>query len=115
MGWDYIWLGGGHFSKQASMDPQVLLLSAVIAERTKRIKIGSSIYRPLMRQTGETVSASALPHERYGFDTLMLEDPLQTAEQVVIVDQVSQGRFIYGAGGPDTGLRLSPGAILRVP
>ena len=21
MGWDYIWLGGGHFSKQASMDP----------------------------------------------------------------------------------------------
>lgn len=20
MGWDYIWLGGGHFSKQASMD-----------------------------------------------------------------------------------------------
>src|SRR6266568_2054612 len=22
MGWDYIWLGGGHFAKQASMDPQ---------------------------------------------------------------------------------------------
>ena len=103
VGWDYIWLGGGHFSKQASMDPQVLLLSAVIAERTKRIKIGSSIYRPLMRQTGETVSASALPHERYGFDNSMLEDPLQTAEQVVIVDQVSQGRFIYGAGGRTRG------------
>ena len=32
MGWDYVWLGGGHFSKQASMDPQVLLLAAVIAE-----------------------------------------------------------------------------------
>ena len=28
MGWDYIWLGGGHFSKQASMDPQPLMLSA---------------------------------------------------------------------------------------
>ena len=45
MGWDYVWLGGGHFSKQASMDPQVLLLAAVIAERTNRIKIGSSIHR----------------------------------------------------------------------
>ena len=22
MGWDYLWLGGGHFSKQASMDPR---------------------------------------------------------------------------------------------
>ena len=44
MGWDYVWLGGGHFSKQASMDPQVLMLAAVIAERTERIKIGSSIH-----------------------------------------------------------------------
>ena len=41
MGWDYIWLGGGHFSKQASMDPQVLLLAAVIAGHTNRIKSGS--------------------------------------------------------------------------
>ena len=85
------------------MDLQVLLLSAAIAERTKRIKIGSSIHRPVMRQSGETVSASALPHERYGFDNLMLEDPLQTAEQVEIVDQVNQGRFIYGAGGRTRG------------
>ena len=103
MGWDYVWLGGGHFSKQASMDPQVLMLSAVIAERTKRIKIGSSIHRPVIKQPSETVSASALPHERYGFDNLMLEDPIQTAEQVAIVDQVSQGRFIYGAGGRTRG------------
>jgi alkanesulfonate monooxygenase SsuD/methylene tetrahydromethanopterin reductase-like flavin-dependent oxidoreductase (luciferase family) len=103
MGWDYIWLGGGHFSKQASMDPQVLMLAAVIAERTKNIRIGSSIHRPVIRQPGETVSASALPHERYGFDNLLLEDPIQTAEQVAIVDQVSQGRFIYGAGGRTRG------------
>ncbi len=103
MGWDYVWLGGGHFSKQASMDPQVLMLSAVIAARTERIKIGSSIHRPVIKQAGETVSASALPHERYGFDNLMLEDPIQTAEQVAIVDQVSKGRFIYGAGGRTRG------------
>ena len=103
MGWDYVWLGGGHFSKQASMDPQVLMLAAVIAARTEKIKIGSSIHRPVMRQSGETVSASALPHERYGFDNLMMEDPIQTAEQVAIVDQVSKGRFIYGAGGRTRG------------
>ena len=103
MGWDYIWLGGGHFSKQASMDPQVLMLAAVVAERTKNIKIGSSIHRPVIRQSEETVSASALPHERYGFDNLMLEDPIQTAEQVAMVDQVSGGRFIYGAGGRTRG------------
>ena len=103
MGWDYIWLGGGHFSKQASMDPQVLMLAAVVAARTKRIKIGSSIHRPVMRQPGETVSERALPHERYAFDNLTEEDPLQTAEQVAIVDQISQGRFIYGAGGRTRG------------
>ena len=81
MGWDYIWLGGGHFSKQASMDPQVLMLAAVIAERTERIRIGSSIHRPVMKQAGETLSPAALPHERYGFDNLLMEDPIQTASR----------------------------------
>jgi Luciferase-like monooxygenase len=61
MGWDYIWLGGGHSSKQASMDPQVLLLAAVIAGRTSRIKIGSSVHRPVLKQPWETASARALP------------------------------------------------------
>src|SRR3989441_9503859 len=103
MGWDYIWLGGGHFAKQASMDPQPLLLAAALASRTRRIKIGTSVHRPVLRQPGETVSARALPHERYAFDHLMLEDPLQVAEQVAIVDQFSQGRFIYGAGGRTRG------------
>ncbi len=102
-GWDYIWLGGGHFSTQASMDPQVLMLAAVIAARTKNIRIGSSIHRPLMKLTGEELSERALPHERYAFDNLMLDDPFQTAEQVSIVDQVSRGRFIYGAGARSRG------------
>ena len=64
MGWDYIWLGGSHFSKQASMDPQVLLLAGIIAARTTNIKIGSSIHRPLMKLEGEALSERALPHER---------------------------------------------------
>ncbi|MFQ6029933.1 MAG: LLM class flavin-dependent oxidoreductase, partial [Dehalococcoidia bacterium] len=67
MGWDYLWLGGGHFSKQGSMDPQCLMLAGVIAARTKRIKIGTSIHRPTLRLPGETVSPRALPHERYAF------------------------------------------------
>ncbi|MEC9445223.1 MAG: LLM class flavin-dependent oxidoreductase, partial [Chloroflexota bacterium] len=102
-GWDYIWLGGGHFSTQASMDPQVLMLSAVIAARTKNIKIGSSIHRPLMKLAAEELSERALPHERYSFDNLMLDDPFQTAEQISIIDQVSKGRFIYGAGARSRG------------
>jgi alkanesulfonate monooxygenase SsuD/methylene tetrahydromethanopterin reductase-like flavin-dependent oxidoreductase (luciferase family) len=61
MGWDYIWLGGGHFSKQASMDPQPLLLAAALASRTRRIKIGTSVHRPVLRQPGETVSARPAP------------------------------------------------------
>ena len=103
MGWDYIWLGGSHFSTQGSMDPQPLMLSAAIAGRTQRIKIGTSIHRPILKQPGDKASPRALPHERYAFDNLILEDPLQVAEQVSIVDQLSQGRFIYGAGGRTRG------------
>ena len=103
MGWDYIWLGGGHFAKQASMDPQVLMLAAAIASRTRKIKIGSSVHRLTLRVPGETVAEAALASERYSFDNLQLEDPIQVAEQVAIVDQVSQGRFIYGAGARTRG------------
>ena len=102
-GWDYIWLGGSHFSSQASMSPQVLMLCAVMAARTKNLKIGSSIHRPLMKLPGEQLSERALPHERYTFDNLMLDDPFQTAEQVAIIDQVSKGRFYYGAGARSRG------------
>ena len=102
-GWDYLWLGGGHFSTQGSMDPQCLMLAGILAERTKNIRIGTSIHRPLMKLPGEELRPTALPHERYAFDNLMLDDPFQTAEQVAIVDQVSQGRFIYGAGARSRG------------
>ena len=102
-GWDYVWFGGGHFSTQGSMDPQSLMLSAVIANHTENIRIGTSIHRPTLRLPGETVSERALPHERYAFDNLQLEDPFQVAEQVAIVDQVSEGRFIYGPGARTRG------------
>ena len=99
----YIWLGVGHFSTQAIIDSQVLMLSALISARSKNIKIGSSIHRPLMKLAAEELSERALPHERYAFDNLMLDDPFQTAEQISIIDQVSKGRFIYGAGARSRG------------
>ena len=102
-GWDYVWFGGGHFSTQGSMDPQSLMLSAVIANHTENIRIGTSIHRPTLRLPGEAASARALPHERYAFDNLQPEDPFQVAEQVAIVDQISEGRFIYGAGARTRG------------
>ena len=114
-GWDYVWFGGGHFSTQGSMDPQSLMLSAVIANHTKNIRIGTSIHRPTLRLPGETVSPRALPHERYAFDNLQPEDPFQVAEQVAIADQISEGRFIYGAGARTPRLCRAPGVLLRVP
>src|SRR5262245_66027184 len=51
MGWDYIWLGGGHFSKQASMDLQVLMMAADVARRSRRNKIGSSITLRVLTQS----------------------------------------------------------------
>ena len=102
-GWDYVWFGGSHFSIQGSMDPQPLMLSAVIANQTENIKIGTSIHRPTLRLPGETASPRALPHERYAFDNLRLEDPFYVAEQVAIVDQISEGRFIYGPGARTRG------------
>jgi hypothetical protein len=59
MGWDSIWLGGSHFSTQGSMDPQPLLLSAAIASRTQRIKIGTSIHRPILKQPGDQAGGPA--------------------------------------------------------
>src|SRR5437879_11788318 len=103
MVFDYIGQGAVNYSTQGSMDPQPLMLSAAIASRTRRIKIGTSLHRPILKQPGDKASPRALPHERYAFDNLTLEDPLQVAEQVSIVDQLSEGRFIYGAGGRTRG------------
>jgi alkanesulfonate monooxygenase SsuD/methylene tetrahydromethanopterin reductase-like flavin-dependent oxidoreductase (luciferase family) len=85
------------------MDPQPLVLAAALASRTRRITIGTSVHRPVLRQPGEALSARALPQERYAFEHLMLEDPLQGAAQVAIVDQCRAGRCIDGAGGRTRG------------
>ena len=105
MGWDYLWLAGAHFASYACMDPQVFVLAAAIAGRTRRIKIGSSIHRPQLKAPGETLDPrlATQASAKYSFDNLQLEDPIQVAEQISMVDQLSQGRFIYGAGARTQG------------
>ena len=67
--------GGGDLPKQYcdAMDPFVVLAAA--AQATKTIKLGTGV---------------ALIQQR---------DPIQTAKLVASIDQVSQGRFLFGVGG----------------
>ena len=74
--------GGGDLPKQYydAMDPFVVLAAA--AQATKTIKLGTGV---------------ALIQQR---------DAIQTAKLVASIDQVSQGRFLFGVGG---GCSSSPG------
>ena len=67
--------GGGDLPKQYydAMDPFVVLAAA--AQATSKIKLGTSV---------------ALVQQR---------DAIQTAKLVASIDQVSQGRFLFGVGG----------------
>jgi alkanesulfonate monooxygenase SsuD/methylene tetrahydromethanopterin reductase-like flavin-dependent oxidoreductase (luciferase family) len=67
--------GGGDLPKPYydAMDPFVVLAAA--AQATKTIKLGTGV---------------ALIQQR---------DPIQTAKLVASIDQVSQGRFLFGVGG----------------
>ena len=67
--------GGGELPKAYydAMDPFVVLAAA--SEATKRIKLGTGV---------------ALIQQR---------DVIQTAKLVASIDQVSQGRFLFGIGG----------------
>ncbi len=72
LGYDSIWLPENHFGINAIPDPLTLL--AAIAGGTKRIRLGTTSY------------------------LLTLRNPLQAAEQVAVLDQLSDGRVILGVG-----------------
>ena len=112
-GWDTVWSGGVPLR---TMVPDTLLLAAAIAARTSRIKIGTAVHLPGLKAPGEEftteVKAGGSPINRRGgnarkfgwvFDNFSPANPLQTAEQIAMLDQLSKGRFIYGAGGDTTG------------
>ena len=111
MGWDTVWAGG---TPLGGSNP--LLMSCGVAARTRQIRIGTAVHLPHLRARDEEFTtevpegASKIDRRgdsadryRYVLESLPAADPIQTAEQIAIIDQVSDGRFIYGAGGNTIG------------
>ena len=73
-GLDAMWLAELHFAPERSVLASPLILAATIAQRTTRIRIGTAV------------------------QVLPLCHPLRLAEEVATVDQLSQGRLIFGVG-----------------
>src|ERR1700752_1260561 len=73
-GLDAMWLAELHFNPERSVLSAPLILAAAIAARTKRMKIGTAV------------------------QVLPLCHPLRLAEEAATVDQISDGRLIFGVG-----------------
>jgi alkanesulfonate monooxygenase SsuD/methylene tetrahydromethanopterin reductase-like flavin-dependent oxidoreductase (luciferase family) len=73
LGMDSVWATEHHFDNY-SMSPDVLQLMSYLAGRTKRIRLGSMVI------------------------VLPWHDPMRVAEQVILLDHFSNGRFIMGIG-----------------
>ncbi len=71
-GFDSIWLGEHHFCRYICPAPQIV--AAAVAQRTKRLRIGTAI--------------ALLPHH----------DPIRLAEDYALVDLLSGGRLDFGVG-----------------
>ena len=73
LGFDSIWLPEHHFSVYGILG-DTLTMAAAIAQRTKRIKIGTAVV------------------------LLPLNHPVRVAEQAALVDCLSDGRLLLGVG-----------------
>jgi alkanesulfonate monooxygenase SsuD/methylene tetrahydromethanopterin reductase-like flavin-dependent oxidoreductase (luciferase family) len=111
IGMDSVWVGGVPLG-----GIQPLQIAPAIAARTRRIRIGTAVHLPHLRapdekfETEVTEGGSGIDRRgqageryRYVFENLPPANPIQVAEQIAIIDQVSNGRFIYGAGGNTIG------------
>ncbi len=74
LGLDVMWLAELHFDPQRSVLSAPLSIASAVAARTRRINIG--------------IAVQVLP----------LCHPLRLAEEAATVDQISQGRLIFGVG-----------------
>jgi alkanesulfonate monooxygenase SsuD/methylene tetrahydromethanopterin reductase-like flavin-dependent oxidoreductase (luciferase family) len=74
MGLDAMWLAELHFNPERSVLSSPMMLAAAIAERTKKMRIGTAV------------------------QVLPLCHPLRLAEEVATVDHLSGGRLIFGVG-----------------
>ena len=73
LGFDSFWLPESHFLERANF-PAPLLPLAAIAARTQRLRLGTTSY------------------------LLPIRHPVQVAEEVAVLDQLSGGRVILGVG-----------------
>ncbi len=73
-GLDAMWLAELHFVPDRSVLASPLILAAAISQRTRRMKIGTAV------------------------QVLPLCHPLRLAEEAATVDQISDGRLIFGVG-----------------
>jgi natural product biosynthesis luciferase-like monooxygenase protein len=72
LGFDSVWIGEHHFGRYICPAPQIV--AAAIAQRTKRVRIGTAV--------------ALLPHH----------DPVRLAEDYALVDLLSGGRLDFGVG-----------------
>ncbi len=73
LGFHSIWLPESHFLERGSY-PAPLMLLAAAAARTKNIRLGTTSY------------------------ILPIREPLLVAEEVAVLDRISEGRVIFGIG-----------------
>jgi alkanesulfonate monooxygenase SsuD/methylene tetrahydromethanopterin reductase-like flavin-dependent oxidoreductase (luciferase family) len=73
-GLDIVWLAEIHMNPRRSLLSAPLTVASAIAARTRRIKIGTAV------------------------QILPLGHPLRLAEETATIDQISQGRLIFGVG-----------------
>jgi alkanesulfonate monooxygenase SsuD/methylene tetrahydromethanopterin reductase-like flavin-dependent oxidoreductase (luciferase family) len=73
LGYDVIWLGEHHFAPYGTM-PDTMVFAAALSQITRRIQIGTAVIVP------------AFQH------------PIRVAEQVAMLDHLSNGRFVLGLG-----------------
>ena len=74
LGFDQVWLAELHFNPRFSMMPAPLLVASAIAQATKDIRIGTAV------------------------NLLPLHQPIRLAEEIATLDQLSEGRAIFGIG-----------------
>ena len=87
LGFASFWLPESHFGARGAL-PQPLLLLAAVAARTRTLKLGTTSY------------------------LLPVRHPLQVAEDVAVLDRLSEGRVILGVG---RGFRSDLFAAFAVP
>ncbi|AEV71198.1 flavin-dependent oxidoreductase, F420-dependent methylene-tetrahydromethanopterin reductase [Mycolicibacterium rhodesiae NBB3] len=75
IGYDSVWIGQHHFSPEDGGVPSPLVVLAAAAARTRRIQLGTAVI--------------ALPFEH----------PIRLAEDLAVLDEISEGRVQVGLGG----------------